>query len=612
MSTRTRRKLGWLPWLLIAYAAFTATAAAATDFTWSGATPRGAGAASWSKTTNWSGGVAPSGSVGTLTFPSLESDAACTGMPPTDTCGNSDNDVAGLSVNAISIDDGHVWAGGGYQISGNGITLGAGGITAAPFGNGTGPGGAFIGLPITLGANQTWSITSGSNGSSGLGINANVTGSPDTLAVHFGNPVPSPTVLQFGVDSEVDVELGAITVTGSGASGVNLENASVNYTDGNPVSISGGAGLSAGPGRTGPLTMSGGSIEIGGRSLMPGASELTVAGGVSLDSTSELFMSINRGAGTAGTDYPQLSATGDVDLGSAQLTLSAPGGTCPTFHVGDVLTLVTTTGSLTGTFARVPNGSTVPVNCVGTEPTVRINYTSSAVTATVLAGGGAPVNTSLPTISGTAVSGATLTERHGSWTNDPTSYELQWLRCDGAGKHCAPIQGATARRYVITPSDAGSTIEVQETARNAAGRSDPARSAPTATVPGITQPPTSSGTTVHSPAISLSAVVKRSARALARLKIRKLLRKGGFTLRFTAPVPGVMTARLTAAGRKTALARGRHVYKAAGTAKLELKLTKAGRKRLRKARRLKVSLTLSFTPAGGKAITAIGTLRLKR
>jgi hypothetical protein len=128
----------------------------------------------------------------------------------------------------------------------------------------------------------------------------------------------------------------------------------------------------------------------------------------------------------------------------------------------------------------------------------------------------------------------------------------------------------------------------------------------------VDSPATSSGTAVHGATVSLSGVAKRGARALTRLKIRKLLRKGGFTLTFTAPGPGVMTAKLTAAGRKAALARGRHVYKAAGKAKLKAKLTKAGRKRLRKARRLKAELTLSFAPAGGKVITTTSKVWLKR
>jgi len=72
------------------------------SFTWSGATPlTGPGAGNWSNTTNWKGLSAPSGSVGTLTFPALTS-AACTTTFPPGTCYQSNNDLTGLTVNALT------------------------------------------------------------------------------------------------------------------------------------------------------------------------------------------------------------------------------------------------------------------------------------------------------------------------------------------------------------------------------------------------------------------------------------------------------------------------------------------------------------------------------
>ena len=43
-----------------------------------------------------------------------------------------------------------------------------------------------------------------------------------------------------------------------------------------------------------------------------------------------------------------------------------------------------------------------------------------------------PVDTTPPTIGGTAQQGKTLTESHGNWTNQPTGYLLQWLQCDSS------------------------------------------------------------------------------------------------------------------------------------------------------------------------------------
>jgi hypothetical protein len=96
-----------------------------------------------------------------------------------------------------------------------------------------------------------------------------------------------------------------------------------------------------------------------------------------------------------------------------------------------------------------------------------------------------PTNTAPPTISGTPpVVGQLLTEVHGSWTNAPIEeYGLQWDDCDSTGAACAPIPGATTQVHVVTASDVGHTIEVQETATNDGGTSAPATSAPTAVVP---------------------------------------------------------------------------------------------------------------------------------
>jgi hypothetical protein len=105
-------------------------------------------------------------------------------------------------------------------------------------------------------------------------------------------------------------------------------------------------------------------------------------------------------------------------------------------------------------------------------------------------------------------------------------------------------------------------------------------------------------------------------RGLARLKIRGLLRKGRLTIAFKAPGAGKLAARLTASGaspsRAAVLASGRRVYQAAGRAKLTLKLTNQGRRRLRKARRLTATLKVSFTPRGAKAISTTSRVRVKR
>jgi hypothetical protein len=111
-----------------------------------------------------------------------------------------------------------------------------------------------------------------------------------------------------------------------------------------------------------------------------------------------------------------------------------------------------------------------------------------------------PSNISAPTIGGSTVVGQTLTETNGIWAWNPTAFNHQWLRCDGAGNGCAPIGGATGGTYTLTSADSGSTIRVQEVASNPfGGDSKPAVSAPTAVV---TTPPVtsvSSGTSTPAP-----------------------------------------------------------------------------------------------------------------
>src|SRR5215475_519067 len=77
-----------------------------------------------------------------------------------------------------------------------------------------------------------------------------------------------------------------------------------------------------------------------------------------------------------------------------------------------------------------------------------------------------PKNKTLPTISGTAEAGQTLTATRGTWSNAPTSFSFAWTRCDTSGNGCASI-GASGRLYTATTADVGHTLRVTVTARNA-------------------------------------------------------------------------------------------------------------------------------------------------
>jgi subtilisin family serine protease len=99
-----------------------------------------------------------------------------------------------------------------------------------------------------------------------------------------------------------------------------------------------------------------------------------------------------------------------------------------------------------------------------------------------------PVNMTLPSVSGTAQAGQTLTASSGTWTGNPTTTTYQWQRCDSTGANCSAISGAGSSVYVAQATDVGSTLEATVTASNSAGAAT-AASAPTLVVVAAPPPP---------------------------------------------------------------------------------------------------------------------------
>lgn len=124
-------------------------------------------------------------------------------------------------------------------------------------------------------------------------------------------------------------------------------------------------------------------------------------------------------------------------------------------------------------------GSTLRVsitarNAVGTA-------TARSAPTAVVQSTGVPTNIALPTITGTAQVGQTLTATTGTWNGSPTSFAFQWQRCSATGASCLDLSGATSGTYVVMTGDVGSTIRVVVSGTNSLGSAS-ASSLPTAAV----------------------------------------------------------------------------------------------------------------------------------
>ncbi len=108
----------------------------------------------------------------------------------------------------------------------------------------------------------------------------------------------------------------------------------------------------------------------------------------------------------------------------------------------------------TYTLTGADSGHGISVNVSGTELGYSPATTTSAVTAPVAAG---DLTSSVPTITGTAKVGQTLTAAPGSWGPGTVGFGYQWLR-DGLA-----IPGATSAGYTLTAADDGRAVGVRVT-----------------------------------------------------------------------------------------------------------------------------------------------------
>ncbi len=175
---------------------------------------------------------------------------------------------------------------------------------------------------------------------------------------------------------------------------------------------------------------------------------------------------------SAGTPTPQSSSSVvNLRLGGTPITVS--GTYSLPLLIGGVATVqlnetIPTGSSVTrrAVDITVLGGVDDGVHIVLAEATAGISGNPCATGS----GGGVPVDSTPPVISGTPTAGTTLSCSTGTWTNTPTSFTYQWSR-DGT-----PIAGATNSTYTVRTLDEGLTLTCTVTAYNAAGAGPPATS----------------------------------------------------------------------------------------------------------------------------------------
>jgi hypothetical protein len=199
---------------------------------------------------------------------------------------------------------------------------------------------------------------------------------------------------------------------------------------------------------------------------------------------------------------------------------------------------------------------------------------------------GAPANVGLPGVSGTAAFAHKLSCSTGSWSgSQPLTYSYQWIR------NGSPIAGAVLANYAAGAGDAGHKLNCVVTATNAAGRAS---------------------------ASSSAVAIAFASNAFTR-SAPKAAKSGSITIRLHAPGPGGFSGAATfaapttkaRAGHPVTYGRAAATAHRAGTVTLTIRPGRTATALLRARGRLRVTVSVTFTPTGGRARleTAMLTVR---
>ena len=166
------------------------------------------------------------------------------------------------------------------------------------------------------------------------------------------------------------------------------------------------------------------------------------------------------GSGPVGTAAPTISGT--AQEGQELSTTNGTWNNSPTSYAyawsrcdasGGSCAAIATATAATYTAVSADVGHTLRVTV--TAKNTDGSGTATSAPSAVVSDKTAPTPTTVPSISGTPAVGSTLTASQGTWSGNPTSVAIAWLRCNANGDDCAAISGATAATHVLTPADAG-------------------------------------------------------------------------------------------------------------------------------------------------------------
>jgi hypothetical protein len=173
-------------------------------------------------------------------------------------------------------------------------------------------------------------------------------------------------------------------------------------------------------------------------------------------------------SGTA-TTGETLSVTNGTWTGEPAPTFGYQWRTCTTADC-DGGTVTNIAGATSATYQLTNDQIGLYVQAVVTGTNVKDTASAASNVSSAAISGIAPVNTVAPVLSGTNVTGQTLSVTNGTWTGEPApTFGYQWRTCttaDCVGGTIADIVGATSATFQLTNAQIGFYVQAVVTGTN--------------------------------------------------------------------------------------------------------------------------------------------------